>query len=203
MRRFYLKRTGNSISITNRCTHELLGFASLDDKKKAKKLVLDLANMTTEEYIKYAIGLGARFKSQKTTGFEVSADAESWYEGAWKTTTTFALKELGLKDDIIPDEDITPELVKEVMQNINSPKGASVSAKKPLPKKAHVDDVKQVEEIQKQVKPLPKKKEQQKQPYTKEILQNLLASGKITAKQYREEMMKLRGTKKLPVKVAK
>ena len=148
MKRIYLKRTGNLITIINRNTHELLGFLSTEDKEGAKKAIKDICNMSTEEYIQYALGLGVRFRANKQNQFVVDEDSEKWYTGAWATTTTHTLKELGMKDSDIPDDEITPSLVERVRH-----KRESVRAKKPLPKKKEKPEVKQPVEVVKEKKP--------------------------------------------------
>jgi hypothetical protein len=196
MKRIYLKRTGNLITIMNRNTHELLGFLSIEDREGAKKAIKDICNMSTEEYIQYALGLGVRFSADKHKKFIVNEDSEKWYEGAWATTTTHTLKELGMKDNI-PDDEITPSLVEEVKKAMKESKGTPVRAKKPLPKKREKPEVKQPVEVVKEEKPqeltnvvelkekkvkkaLPKKKTEPKKNSLKEEYEN----GGMTIREY-------------------
>ena len=191
MERFYLKRTANHISITDRVTHELLGFTSLDDKKKAKSTILEIANMSTKSYIKYALGLGLKFKEEKTGEFTTNKDLEEWYEGAWKTTTSFALKEIGLTEADIPFETITPSLVKEVRLEIkNLGKETPISSKKALPKKEIKEVI--VEEKKEGKKPLKKqlvskKEEEETKKDTRtplEILKEEFEKGDISVREF-------------------
>lgn len=203
MKRIYLKRTGNLITIMNRNTHELLGFLSMEDKEGAKKAIKDICNMSTEEYIQYALGLGVRFSTYKQNQFVFNEDSEKWYEGAWATTTTHTLKELGMKDSDIPDDEITPELIEEVKH-----KRESVRTKKPLPKKKEKSEVKQPVEVVKEEKPqeltnvvelkekkvkkaLPKKKtEPKKSPL--ELLKEEYEKGGMTMREYLRKQRELK-----------
>lgn len=183
----------------NRNTHELLGLLSMDDKESARKTIKDICNMSTEEYIQYALGLGVRFSADKHKKFIVNEDSEKWYEGAWATTTTHTLKELGMKDSDIPDDEITPSLVEEVKKAMKESKGTPVRAKKPLPKKEEKPKVKQPVEVVKEKKPqestnniivelndkkvkkaLPKKKTEPKKNSLKEEYEN----GGMTIREY-------------------
>lgn len=192
VKRIYLKRTANHVTIINRNTHELLGLLSMDDKEGTRKTIKDICNMSTEEYIQYALGLGVRFRTDKQKQFIVNEDSEKWYEGAWATTTTNTLKELGMKDSDIPDDEITPELIEEVKH-----KRESVRAKKPLPKKEEKPKVKQPVEVVKEKKPqestnivelkdkkvkkaLPKRKTEPKKNSLKEEYEN----GGMTIREY-------------------
>lgn len=196
MKRIYLKRTANMITIMNRNTHELLGFLSMDDKESARKTIKDICNMSTEEYIQYALGLGVRFIIDKHKKFIVNEDSEKWYEGAWATTTTHTLKELGMSDSNIPEDEITPSLVEEVKKAMKESKGTPVRAKKPLPKKEEKPEVKQPVEVVKEKprkstniielkdkkvkKALPKKKTEPKKNSLKEEYEN----GGMTIREY-------------------
>lgn len=181
----------------NRNTHELLGLLSMDDKESARKTIKDICNMSTEEYIQYALGLGVRFRTDKQKQFVFNEDSEKWYEGAWATTTTHTLKELGMKDSDIPDDEITPSLVEEVKKAMKESKGTPVRAKKPLPKKKEKPEVKQPVEVVKEKKPqestnivelkdkkvkkaLPKKKTEPKKNSLKEEFEN----GGMTIREY-------------------
>lgn len=195
MKRIYLKRTGNLITIMNRNTHELLGFLSMEDKEGAKKAIKDICNMSTEEYIQYALGLGVRFRTeQKQKQFLIDEESEKWYEGAWVTTTTHTLKELGMSDSDIPNDEITPELIEKVKKKLNR---TLVKAKKPLPKKKEKPEVKQPVEVVKEKKlqeftniielkdkkvkkALPKKKTEPKKNSLKEEYEN----GGMTIREY-------------------
>lgn len=207
MKRFYLKQVGTNVSVVNRNTHELIGFISIEDKLEAKKIILDLAKMSTEDYIKYALENRARFREETKNTFLVDDENERWYKGAWIYTTRTVLKELGIKEEAIPEENITVELVNAVKESIR------ISNKKAneLPIQELKDSKEEVSATVEPKKPLPKKieKKQEKKPlpkketaYTKDILRDLLASGKIDAKKYREELAKIRNTKK-PLKVIK
>ena len=198
MKRIYLKRTGNLITIMNRNTHELLGFLSMEDREGAKKAIKDICNMSTEEYIQYALGLGVRFRTeQKQKQFLIDEESEKWYEGAWVTTTTHTLKELGMSDSDIPNDEITPSLVEEVKKAMKESKGTPVRAKKPLPKKKEKPEVKQPVEVVKEKKlqeftniielkdkkvkkALPKKKTEPKKNSLKEEYEN----GGMTIREY-------------------
>jgi len=197
MKRIYLKRTGNWITVMNRNTHELLGFLSMEDKEGAKKAIKDICNMSTEEYIQYALGLGVRFSTYKQKQFVFNEESEKWYEGAWATTTTHTLKELGMSDSDIPNDEITPSLVEEVKKAMKESKGTPVRAKKPLPKKKEKPEVKQPVEVVKEKKlqeftniielkdkkvkkALPKKKTEPKKNSLKEEYEN----GGMTIREY-------------------
>jgi hypothetical protein len=117
--RFYLVTTGDNVSIRNRNTGELIEFTALSDKKEAKKLITNLSKMTTEEYIKYCIDKGVRFRNDNRE-LVISKEDEDWFKGAWKYTTEKALKDLGIKQEIIPNDEkeITLDLVKDIKKGL-------------------------------------------------------------------------------------
>jgi hypothetical protein len=191
--RFYLKRVGNGLTITNRGTHELIGFASMDSKKETKELIGKMCKMTDEEYIQYCLTAGVRFRLDATTktAFRNDPEDEKWFNGAWKSTTQFALKELGLDLKAIPEDTITTEKVEAVR------KGGVVAknTKKVLPKKV-------VEEPKKEEKPVVKKalpKKETKPVYkTKDEVRKAYAEKKINQEQFKELMRSF--SKPLPKK---
>jgi hypothetical protein len=198
--RFYLKRVGNGLTITNRGTHELMGFASMDSKKESVALIKKMCEMTDEEYIQYCLGLGVRFQLDYSSKSQFRQDPENerWYEGAWKQTTLLALKELGLKADIIPADTITVAMVDAVRKE-----GIVAKNKKALPKK--VEDKPELKPVKKDepkeetvVKKLLPKKETKPQYKSKDEVREAYAKKQITQEQYKELMRSF--SKPLPKK---
>ena len=126
--RFYLRYTGASCTIVDMATHCLIGFLDMTNKKESLKTLKDLSKLSLHEYIVYCMNKGLKFRYDKSNEFIFDKELKEWCEKAWITTTKNALKELKA-GDIIPNDIVTVEDVKEVVNN-KPTKGNNISATK-------------------------------------------------------------------------
>ena len=114
MKRFYIKRIADHITIVHRPTHQIIMFGNMD--KEMGKQIKKFIKMTTEEFYKELNSLGLKFKTQESYNEEVDKDKEDWYKGAWIYTTNQVLKHYKIKLDSIPEEEVPLELIKQLQK---------------------------------------------------------------------------------------
>lgn len=114
MKRFYLKRVSDFVTVVHRPTHQMIMIGNMDSKmgKEIKKFI----KMTTEEFYKELISLGLKFNTQKNYNEERDKDNEDWYKGAWLFTTNQVLDNYNIKLDSIPEEEVPYDLLKELQK---------------------------------------------------------------------------------------
>ena len=159
MKRFYIKRIADYVTIVHRPTHQVIMMGNMDEEmgKQIKRFI----NMTTEEFYKELHSLGLKFKTTKNIKEEQDKEKEDWYEKAWIFTTKQVLKHYKLKEDSIPEEEVPLEFIKELQKregtvwNIEpeeeikeaieekkKPKKRTLKKRKKLPKKVKNEKVK-------------------------------------------------------------
>ena len=114
MKRFYIKRIGDFVTIVHRPTHQTITIGSLDEEmgKQIKRFI----KMTTEEFYKELHSLGLKFKTTKNIKEEQDKEKEDWYKSAWSFTTKQVLDHYKLKEDSIPEEEVPLELIEELQR---------------------------------------------------------------------------------------
>ena len=168
MKRFYIKRIADYITIVHRPTHQVIMMGNMDEEmgKQIKRFI----NMSTEEFYKELNSLGLKFKTIKNIKEERDKEKEDWYEKAWKFTTKQVLDHYKLKEDSIPNEEVPLEFIKELQKEGNKvwniePKEEIKEEPKEEPKEETKEAVKE-EKPKKKNKKLPKKEKNKK----KEVL---------------------------------
>jgi hypothetical protein len=152
MKRFYIKRISDFVTIVHRPTHQIIMMGNMNEEmgKQIKRFI----NMTTEEFYKELNSLGLKFNLSRSIKEEVDKEKEDWYEKAWSFTTKQVLKHYKLKEDSIPEEDVPYELIeklqrrertvwniepneetKEAPEEKKKPKKRTLKKRKKLPKK--------------------------------------------------------------------
>ena len=191
MKRFYIKRVGDYVSIVHRPTHQIITMGNLDEEmgKKIKKFI----KMSTEEFYRELNNLGLKFKTSRSIQEEQDKDKEDWYEKAWIYKTNQVLDNYKIKLDSIPEEEVPLELIKQLQKEES--KGWNISAKE------ETKDVKvkpkKVLEKKKKTRKLPKKVSNEKVvslvPYeTKQEVRRAYTGGKIDIETYKKYMRALK-----------
>ena len=158
MKRFYIKRVSDFVTIVHRPTHQIIMMGNMDEEmgKQIKRFI----NMTTEEFYKELNSLGLKFKTNKSYQEDIDKEKEEWYEKAWLSTTKQVLDHFKLKDNI-PEEEVPYELIEELQKEDNrvwniepkeeikealeekeKPKKRTLKKRKKLPKKVKNEKVK-------------------------------------------------------------
>lgn len=129
MKRFYLKRVSDFVTIVHRPTHQMIMMGNMD--KEMGKQIKKFIRMSTEEFYRELNNLGLKFKTNKSYQEEKDKDKdrdkEDWYKSAWLFTTNQVLKHYKIKPDSIPEEEVPLELIKELQREES--KGWDISAK--------------------------------------------------------------------------
>lgn len=174
MKRFYLKRIEDHVTIVHRPTHQVIGFGELNGE--LKKLIKLYVDMSTEEFYKELNNLGLKLRIDKTNNLEGRTEEnEEWYKGAWKFTTEQVLEHYNLDKDIIPEEQPPIELIKKL--NRDKTGDWNLEGKK-LPKK------------KKKLTRKPKKMSNKRFSTIEEVREAYL-SKEITLKEYKKLKMNL------------
>ena len=154
MKRFYIKRVADHITITHRPTHQVIMMGNMDEEmgKQIKRFI----KMTTEDFYKELNSLGLKFKTSRSIQEDIDKEREDWYKGAWIYTTNQVLENYKIKLDSIPEEEVPLELIKELQREDS--KGWNIKPKeapeeKEKPKKRT---------LKKKAKKLPKKVKNEK-----------------------------------------
>ena len=190
MKRFYIKRVGDHVSIIHRPTHQIITMGNLDEEmgKKIKKFI----KMSTEEFYKELNNLGLKFKTSRSIQEEQDKDKEDWYEKAWIYTTNQVLDNYKIKLDSIPEEEVPLELIKKLQTQES--KGWNINAKEET---KEVPEEKPKKVLKKKAKKLPKKVSNEKVvslvPYeTKQEVRRAYTGGKIDIETYKKYMRALK-----------
>lgn len=114
MKRFYIKRVSNFVTIVHRPTHQVIMIGSLDEEmgKQIKRFI----KMDTKEFYKELHSLGLKFKTNKSYQEDIDKEKEDWYEKAWIFTTKQVLDYYKIKEDSIPEEEVPYELIEELQR---------------------------------------------------------------------------------------
>lgn len=189
MKRFYIKRIADHVTIVHRPTHQIIMMGNMDEEmgKQIKRFI----NMTTEEFYKELNSLGLKFKTNKSYQEDIDKDKEEWYEKAWIFTTKQVLDHFKLKDNI-PEEEVPLELIRELQRREGTvwdieTKEEIKEALEEKPKKRTL----------KKRKKLPKKVKNEKVatlvPYkTKQEIRSAYIAGEIDISTYKKYMRELK-----------
>lgn len=114
MKRFYIKRIADYITIVHRPSHQIIMMGEMDEEmgKQIKRFI----KMSAEEFYKELHSLGLKFKTTKNIKEEQDKEKEDWYEKAWIFTTKQVLDHYKLKEDSIPEEEVPYELIEELQR---------------------------------------------------------------------------------------
>ena len=186
MKRFYIKRVSNFVTIVHRPTHQVIMTGNMDEEmgKRIKRFI----DMTTEEFYKELNSLGLKFNLSRIIKEDVDKEKEDWYKGAWLYTTKQVLDHYKLKEDSIPEEEVPLEFIKELQKGERT--GWNIEPKEEV-KEETKKEIKE-EKPKKKVKKLPKKVKNEKVktlvPYkTKQEIRRAYIAGEIdisTLKKY-------------------
>lgn len=116
MKRFYIKRIADHVTIVHRPTHQVIMMGNMDEDMK--KVIKSYMEMSTEEFYKELNSLGLKFKTSRGIQEDIDKEKEEWYEKAWIFTTKQVLDYFKLKDNI-PEEEVPYELIKELQKEDN------------------------------------------------------------------------------------
>lgn len=184
MKRFYIKRIADYVTIMHRPTHQIIMMGEMNEEmgKKIKRFI----NMTTEEFYKELHSLGLRFKTSRSIQEEQDKDKEDWYKSAWIYTTKQVLDHYKIKEDSIPEEEVPYELIEELQKE--ETEGWNISAKeetKEAPEEKEKPKKRTLKKLPKKVK---NKKVATLVPYkTKQEVRSAYIAGEIdisTLKKY-------------------
>ena len=190
MKRFYIKRIADYITIVHRPTHQVIMMGSLDEEmgKQIKRFI----KMTTEEFYKELHSLGLKFKTTKNIKEEQDKEKEDWYKSAWSFTTKQVLEHYKLKEDSIPEEEVPYELIKELQKEDN--KVWNIEPKEE--KKEAPEEKEKPKKVLKKRKKLPKKVSNKKVatlvPYkTKQEVRRAYIAKEIDLETFKKYMIEL------------
>jgi hypothetical protein len=157
MKRFYIKRVSDFVTIVHRPTHQIIMMGNMDEEmgKKIKRFI----KMSTEEFYKELNSLGLKFKTSRDIQEEQDKEKEDWYKGAWLYTTKQVLNHYKIKEDSIPEEEVPLELIEELQRR----EGTSWNI-----------------ELNKEAKEAPEKKEKPKKLLKKKKLPKKVSNEKVT-----------------------
>ncbi len=95
MKRFYIKRVSDFVTIVHRPTHQMIVMGEMNEEmgKHVKRFI----KMSTEEFYKELNNLGLKFKTSRSIQEEQDKEKEDWYEKAWLSTTKQVLDYYKLK----------------------------------------------------------------------------------------------------------
>lgn len=185
MKRFYIKRVSDFVTIVHRPTHQVIMMGNMNEEmgKQIKRFI----NMTTEEFYKELHSLGLKFKTNKSYQEDIDKEKEDWYEKAWSFTTKQVLDYYKIKEDSIPEEEVPYELIEELQRR----EGTSWNIE-PNEEVKEAPEEKHKKVLKKMVKKLPKKVKNEKVktlvPYkSKQEVRSAYIAGEIdisTLKKY-------------------
>ena len=187
MKRFYIKRVADHITITHRPTHQVIMMGNMDEEmgKQIKRFI----KMTTEEFYRELHSLGLKFKTSRSIQEDIDKEREDWYKGAWIYTTNQVLENYKIKLDSIPEEEVPLELIKELQREDS--KGWNISVKEASEEKHKKRTLK------KKAKKLPKKVKKEKVvtlvPYeSRQEVRRAYSGGEIDIETYKKYMKALK-----------
>lgn len=166
MKRFYIKRISDHITIVHRESHQTIWMGSTDEE--GKKAIEKFIGMTTKAFYKELNELGLKFKTNNLAMEEVKKDKEEWYNGAWLSTTTQVLELLKI-DLEIPEEKFPVDYVRELQTSKSTGWGSSRKEGKKSAKEEVKTLKKEVEEEEHQEEEKPKKLKQLKLNLDEEV----------------------------------
>jgi len=191
MKRFYIKRVADYITIVHRPSHQVILVGNMDEEmgKQIKRFI----NMTTEEFYKELHSLGLKFKTSRSILEDIDKEKEDWYKSAWIYTTKQVLDHYKIKEDSIPEEEVPLEFIKELQKednkvwNIESNEEVKEEVKEEKPKKL----------LKKKNKKLPKKVEKEKEEVlegykSKQEVRSAYIAGEIDISTYKKYMKALK-----------
>ena len=178
MKRFYVKRVSDFVTVVHRPTHQIIRMGSMDEDMK--KAIKSYIKMTTEEFYTELNSLGMKFSTKESYNEQKDTEKEDWYNKAWLMTTNQVLKEFKIKQDSIPEENMPLDIIRELQKNTVS--GWNLSTKEE-PEEAP-------EELKKKPKKLTKKVKNGKAPayQTKDEVRRAFTKNEISREQYKEYM---------------
>lgn len=119
LKRFYIKKVGDSISIYHRPSHQLIWSGKLDEEGREK--VNKFINMSRNEFYSYILDNNiditpiGHFSPVKNT----MQEQEEWLRGAWEYTTRQVLKYYNLDVNSIPlEEEPTREYLVRLKESL-------------------------------------------------------------------------------------
>lgn len=114
MKRFYIKRVSDFVTIVHRPTHQVIMMDNMDEEmgKQIKRFI----NMTTEEFYKELHSSGLKFNLSRSIQEEQDGEKEDWYKSAWSFTTKQVLDHYKIKEDSIPEEEVPLEFIEELQR---------------------------------------------------------------------------------------
>lgn len=192
MKRFYIKRVADYVTIVHRPTHQIIMMGNMDEEmgKQIKRFI----KMSTEEFYKELNSLGLKFKTNKSYQEEVDEEKEDWYEKAWIYTTNQVLKHYKIKLDSIPEEEVPLELIKELQREES--RGWDIETKEE--KKEAIEEKKKpkkrtLKKRKKSLKKVSNKKVATLVPYkTKQEVRSAYIGGEIDIETFKKYMKELK-----------
>jgi hypothetical protein len=192
MKRFYIKRIADYVTIVHRPTHQVIMMGNMDEEmgKQIKRFI----NMTTEEFYKELHSLGLKFKTTKNIKEEQDKEKEDWYKSAWSYTTKQVLDHYKIKEDSIPDEDMPLELIEELQRR----EGTSWDIEPKEEKKEAIEEKEKpkkrtLKKRKKSLKKVSNKKVATLVPYkTKQEIRSAYIGGEIDLETFKKYMKALK-----------
>jgi len=191
MKRFYIKRVCDFVTIVHRPTHQVIMMGNMNEEmgKQIKRFI----KMDTKEFYKELHALGLKFNLSRSIKEEVDKEKEDWYKSAWSFTTKQVLKHYKIKEDSIPEEEVPYELIKELQKegnkvwNIEPNEEVKEETKEEKPKKL----------LKKKNKKLPKKVEKEKEEVlggykSKQEVRRAYIAKEIDLETYKKYMRELK-----------
>ena len=192
MKRFYIKRVSDFVTIVHRPTHQVIMMGNMDEEmgKQIKRFI----KMDTKEFYKELHSLGLKFKTTKNIKEEQDEEKEDWYKSAWSFTTKQVLDHYKLKEDSIPEEEVPLEFIKELQKEDN--KVWNIEPKEEI-KEALEEEKKPKKRTLKKRKKSPKKVSNKKVatlvPYkTKQEVRRAYIAKEIDLETYKKYMIELK-----------
>ena len=185
--RIYVKKILNIGFIVHRSTHQLI--ESHDNTEELKRRVLELLNMTHEEFYTEMYNKGLRFKTRIDYYDSIDKEKEEWFENAWKRITENLLNEFEVPEELRVEEEMPLDLIRDIQNGKRN-------------EKKEVREVKKLKKVKKSLpdkvnnKKLPERVEvgEEKKEYkNKDELRRAYRCGEIDLVYYRESMKKMRG----------
>lgn len=192
MKRFYIKRVSDFVTIVHRPTHQIIMMGEMNEEmgKQIKRFI----NMTTEEFYKELHSLGLKFKTNKSYQEDIDKDKEDWYEKAWSFTTKQVLDHYKIKEDSIPEEEVPYELIEELQRR----EGTSWNTEpreeiKEAPEEEKKPKKRTLKKRKKSLKKVSNKKVATLVPYkSKQEVRRAYTSGKIDLETFKKYMKALK-----------
>lgn len=192
MKRFYIKRVSDFVTIIHRPTHQVIMMGNMDEEmgKQIKRFI----KMSTEEFYRELHSLGLKLKTSRGIQEDIDKEKEDWYKSAWSFTTKQVLDHYKIKEDSIPEEEVPYELIKELQKEDN--RVWNIEPKEEI-KEALKEEKKPKKRTLKKRKKLPKKVKNEKVailvPYkTKQEVRRAYTSGKIDLETFKKYMKALK-----------